>query len=150
MWSASFSLLFCLFVFQTQAQTVEVDIEIDAPSDRVWDCITNPDYAKVLGAEFDEGAFVESDWEMGSQVHFKYEPDRLINSGTITKLVEEELIQIDYDLGGFAYQEVYTIVRESEKSVLGLKAGPYTADFEAQQEVWGNWLTKVKEICEVD
>jgi len=131
-----------------ESKIVSISIDIAANPAKVWDIITNKDFAKELGSEFDKNAFVESDWKLGSKVHFKYEPDKLVSTGTIGKLIEKELIQIDYDFSGFKYVEKYAIKKEESICQLSIYAGPYTADFEAQKVVWKNWLSKVKELSE--
>ncbi|MEM7367956.1 MAG: SRPBCC domain-containing protein [Bacteroidota bacterium] len=127
---------------------VSSSIEIEAPLSTVWTMITDKAYAKELGKEFDTGAFVESDWKLGSEVHFKYEPNRLVSTGTITQLIDNELIQVDYDFDGYLYEERYTIEEKNSTSILSIYAGPYTSDYEDQKVVWGNWLSKVKELSE--
>jgi len=131
-----------------QNQIVSIFVDISASSSKVWHIITNKNYAKTLGAIFDKNAFVESDWKLGSKVHFKYEPNKLVSTGTIGKLIENELIQVDYNFPGFEYVEKYAIESNNISSKLSIYAGPYTADFEAQKAVWKNWLNKVKELSE--
>ena len=131
-----------------ESNIVSISIDINANSLVVWSFITNKDYAKELGSVFDKNAFVESDWKLGSDVHFKYEPNKTVSTGTITKLIEKELIQVDYDFSAFKYEERYTIEESNSVSKLAIYAGPYTSDFEAQKVVWKNWLSKVKELCE--
>ncbi|MBL4709929.1 MAG: hypothetical protein JKY48_15965 [Flavobacteriales bacterium] len=131
-----------------ESKIVLISIDINANSSKIWNLITNKDYAKELGSEFDKNAFVESDWKLGSKVHFKYEPNKIVSTGTISKLIEKELIQIDYDFSGFKYEEKYTIEESNSISKLAIYAGPYTSDFEAQKVVWKNWLSKVKELSD--
>jgi hypothetical protein len=133
---------------KNDSKIVSIRIEIDASSSEVWNLITSKEYSKVLGSEFDKNSFVESDWKLGSDVHFKYEPDKTVSTGTITKLIENQLIQVDYDFSGFLYEERYTIEANDTGSTLAIYAGPYTSDYEAQKVVWNNWLTKVKELTE--
>ena len=130
------------------SKIVSIGIDIDALPAKVWQVITKDTFAKELGEVFDKNAFVESDWKLGSKVHFKYEPDKIVYSGTIGKLIEEALIRIDYDFPGFDYEERYSIEKKDSKSRLSLDAGPYPQDFEAQMKVWSNWLSKVREICD--
>lgn len=130
------------------SKIVSVSIDITIIPSKIWDVITNKNYAKELGNEFDENAFVESDWKLGSKVYFKYEPDRIVSTGTIGKLIENKLIQIDYDFPGFKYVEKYSIEKDESICRLSVYAGPYTADFEAQKVVWKNWLAKVKQLCD--
>jgi len=131
-----------------ESKIVSIGVDINATPAKIWDIITNPKYAKELGREFDKGAFVESDWKLGTQVHFKYEPDRLVSTGVVGKLIENELIQIDYDFPGMDYVERYSIEKADSTSVLSVYAGEYSTDFEAQKVVWNNWLHKVKELSE--
>jgi uncharacterized protein YndB with AHSA1/START domain len=127
---------------------VSIDLIIKVPPSKVWNIITSKAYAKELGATFDKNAYVESDWQLGSKVHFKYEPDKIVSTGTITKLIEKELIQVGYDFSDFDYEERYTLKAIDDSTSLAILAGEYTADFEAQKVVWNNWLHKVKEIAE--
>lgn len=131
-----------------EPKIVSIGVEINAAPSKVWDVITNKKYAKELGKEFDKGAFVESEWKLGSKVHFKYEPDRIVSTGIIGKLIEEELIQIDYDFPGMDYLEKYSIEKADSTCILSVYAGEYSSDFEAQKVVWKNWLHKAKELCE--
>ena len=131
-----------------ESKIVSISIDINANSSEIWNFITSKDYAKELGSVFDKNAFVESDWKLGSKVYFKYEHNKIVSTGTITKLFENELIQVDYDFSGFKYEERYTIEESSSVSKLAIYAGPYTSDYEAQKVVWKNWLSKVKELSE--
>ena len=113
--------------------------------------ITDPQYAKILGNEFDKNAYVESDWKLGSKVYFKYghEPEKAANTGEITKLIEEKLIQVDYRFYLFwKYAETYSLQHENDVSILQIEAGPYGSDVEDHKVVWNNWLLKVKELSE--
>ncbi len=128
--------------------SVSLDVTINASSTTVWDVITSDEYAKILGNEFDEGAFMASEWKEGSKVHFVYEPDNVVASGTITELVKEEVITIDYDFDGYDYSEKFIMEGKNIKTVLRVEAGPYVENYEAHKVVWTNWLSKVKELSE--
>lgn len=121
---------------------------INAPTSKVWDILTNPLYTKVLGNEFDKDAFLLSDWKKGSEVNFVYEPDRVVATGTITELRKEKLIKMEYNFHGFTYTEEIGLDSKEEGTILSIDAGPYGEDFEAQKVVWNNWLLKVKELSE--
>ena len=131
-----------------ESKIVTESIDINADPSQVWQVITGKKYAKELGNIFDKNAFVESEWKLGSEVHFKYEPNKLVSTGIIRKLIEDELIQVDYDFSGFKYVEKYSLEKDGSICRLSIYAGPYTADFEAQKVVWKNWLSKVKELSE--
>ena len=134
------------------ANSVSSNVEISAPVSKVWKIITDPSYAKILGSEFDKNAYVESDWKLGSEVYFKYthKPDKPANTGTISTLREEELIQVDYVFPGWKYVETYSLQVENDVSILQIEAGPYGSDLEDQKVVWKNWLLKVKELSETE
>ena len=132
-------------------KSVLEQVDITAPPTRVWEVITSPEYAKILGSEFDKNAYVESDWKPGSKVYFKYAhaPDKPANTGTITHLVQEECIQVDYRFYLFwKYSEKYVLKRAKDCTVLQIDAGPYGSDAQAHRVVWRNWLLKVKTLSE--
>lgn len=131
-----------------KSNIVSVSVDIDAKPTKIWEIITSKNYAKILGNVFDKNAFVESDWKLGSKVHFKYEPDRIVSTGIVGKLIENELIQIDYDFADFDYVEKYSIEKNETTAKLSIYAGEYTSHFDEQQIVWTNWLSKVKELSE--
>jgi len=131
-----------------ESKIVSLGVDINATPSTVWTIITDQKYAKELGNVFDKNAFVESVWTLGSKVHFKYEPNRLVSTGIVGKLIENELIQVDYDFPGMDYVEKYSIEKGELTCTLSIYAGEYGSDFEAQKIVWKNWLDKVKQLSE--
>ena len=113
-----------------ESKIVSVNVEISASDQEVWHIITDKSYAKELGEVFDKNAFVESEWKLGSKVHFKYEPDKIVSTGIIGKWKEYELIQVDYDFPGMDYVEKYSIEKLDSTSKLGIYAGEYTTDYD--------------------
>lgn len=131
-----------------ESKGVNASIEIDASASKVWDIITNKDHAKILGDIFVKNGFVKSDWKLNSKVHFIYEPDYIVYSGTITKLIEKEFIQIDFNINGVEYVEKFSIERNDSVSELSIIISPYGSNSYEQQVMWQNWLSKVKELSE--
>ena len=132
---------------------VSASIDIQAASPIVWRIITSPEFSKTLGNQFDEGSYVESDWKLGSKVYFKYQhkPSKPVNTGAITRLIEEKLIQVNYRFFLFwKYVEKYSMCHSAGVTQLKIDAGPYGSDLEEQKIVWGKWLAKVKEISEAE
>jgi hypothetical protein len=131
---------------------VSEQLEIKATKSKIWDVITSPKHAKILGSVFDKGAFVQSDWKKNSEVHFVYEPDSIVSTGIITASWEDLYIQIDYNFDGYHYAEKFLLLENEENNSINfhLTAGPYGEDYKAQISVWKNWLKKVKEISEVE
>ncbi len=137
---------------------VSTNVEILATPDRVWEIITSSKYAKALGEMFDKNAYVESDWEKGSEVHFKYLPDSTANTGIVTASWKNLYIQLDYNFDGYHYVEKFLLIKDKEfkffqdnnipRTQLHIVTGPYGEDFEAQKIVWSNWLQQVKKLSE--
>jgi hypothetical protein len=130
--------------------SISESLKINAPASKVWQVLTDPQFAKILGNEFDQNAYQESDWKLGSKVYFKYAPDKIVATGIILKLQEDKLIQVDYDFDGFLYSEKYTLSSNINTTILQLDAGPYTSDYEQQIVVWNNWMLKVKALSETN
>jgi hypothetical protein len=123
--------------------------KIAAPKEKIWEVITSPRYAKELGKVFHPDAYVQSDWKPHAKVYFKYGPERVVNTGTITAIWENLYIQVDYDMAGYHYAEKF-LVTESEtpgEFEFHLTAGPYSQDIAGQEVVWGKWLDKVEELA---
>lgn len=132
-------------------KSVSSSIEIQASKSAVWQIITDPQYARILGNELDENAYVESDWKLGSKVYFKYqqEPSKACNTGTVSKIIEEELIRVNYRFFLFwKYAETYSLRIEDGVSTLQIDAGPYGSDLADQKAAWMRWLRKAKELSE--
>lgn len=125
---------------------IEKTSEIKATVNKVWDVLTNAKFAKILGNEFDKNAYLESEWKLGSLVHFKYYPDKIVATGKITEYKLHSHINVDYNEIG--YSDNYSLFDKNGKCVLKIRTGPYAADYEAQLEVWDNWLLKVKKLSE--
>jgi len=127
---------------------VSQKIELNTSKSKVWKVITEPSYAKSLGAMFDENAFIESTWQRDADVFFKYEPNMITKRGKITASWQDLYIQVDYDFDGIHYAEKFLILDNEEKGKTDLYvvSGPYGDDFEAKQLVWKNWLDKVEEL----
>ena len=130
-----------------QHNRIDKSILLNADREKVWDILTNPEFAKILGNELDEGAFLESDWEEGAFVYFKYEPDKLIATGVIKEYQLYAHVFVDYQ--EINYNDSYTLAEKNGKTVLTISSGPYQDDYEEQQKVWTKWLMKVKQLSEM-
>jgi hypothetical protein len=129
-----------------QINKVEKNIELNASVTSLWDVLTNPKFAKTLGNELDKNAFLQSDWTPGSAVYFKYEPDKIVAKGIITKYKLHSHIFVDYK--EVNYMDSYTLTDNNGKTILTIRSGPYSNDYEDQLVVWDRWLLKVKELSE--
>jgi len=130
----------------SEDKMVRQRMQINASKERIWNILTDPDYAKELGNEFDENAFMQSDWKLGSPVYFIYENDKIAATGNITELKKFEKIYIQYN--EFSYVESFSIITEGANSIFEFYGGPYLYDHEEQVEVWNKWLLKLKSLSE--
>lgn len=129
---------------------VSQSIELNATKRQIWTAITSPYYTKSLGAMFDEGTHIKSDWKQDSEILLKYQPNKIANTGIITALWKNTYIQIDYDFDDHHYVEKILLLHneDNDKVDLQVVSGPYSEDFESQKVVWDNWLKKIKEVSE--
>ena len=51
--------------------TIEKSIEIDAPIEKVYEVLTNPELVRGWASAFSEGTYAETDWQPGSTVEWK-------------------------------------------------------------------------------
>ena len=134
--------------FQETPLWVYSSITINASKTKVWKVFQNPEFAKTLGAVLYYDVFIESDWELNSEVYYKEEPNTTLATGKISKLIENELAVIDYDFDSYVYQEKYKLKGDSNSCTFEIHIGPYKVEYEKQKVIWKNWLNKVKEISE--
>lgn len=129
---------------------VSLDIKTKANNEQIWEVITSPKYAKTLGQMFDKDSYVESDWQLNSEVNFKNGKDEILSTGIVTASWQDLYLQVDYDFAGYHYAEKFLILKnqETEEFTLHLVAGPYSEGYEEQKVVWANWLNKVKDLSE--
>lgn len=126
-------------------KTLSLDIEIRAPSERVWDALTNAKYAKISGAAFGKGLYIQSEWKLGSPIRFRNENDETVVAGRITELIEGSFVKAQYM---HAYAETFEIRETDGRSILTISARYPKEHIEAQTEVWTTWLTVIKELSE--
>jgi hypothetical protein len=125
---------------------VDKRIIINASPSKIWDVLTNPAYARILGNEFDKNAYLQSDWKLGSHVYFKYESGKVVANGVITELKINSHIKVEYK--EINYSDTYSLIANNGATNLAISSGPYPHDYEGQLSVWDRWLTKVKELSE--
>lgn len=128
-------------------KTVSLDIRIRAPKERVWDALTNPKYAKISGAAFGEGNYVQSDWKLGAPIRFLSTNDETVVAGRITELIEGTRVKAQYL---HAYTETFEIRETDGRSSLTITAQYPEEQIEAQTKAWTRWLGVMKELSEND
>ena len=99
-----------------------MSLNIEVSSSEVWTIITSKEHLKELDAVF-----------VGSDVHFKYEPDKTVSTSKEGKLIENELIQVDNDFPGMGFVERYGIQQNGQYSILSVYAGVYGEDLKRRK-----------------
>jgi hypothetical protein len=121
-------------------------IEINATKDKVWDVLTNPKFSKILGNELDKNAFLKSEWKLGSEVYFMYEPDKIVATGKITEFILNTKVYTDY--ADINYFDSFSLSNSTGNTILEIRSGPYPQDYDDQLIVWQKWLERVQKLCE--
>ena len=129
---------------------VHFNTELNASKEKIWEVITSPTYARNLGELFAKNTFTESDWKTNSKVYFKNGLGKIIRTGTITASWENLYIQVDFNMDGRHYVEKFFIMEHEDRPTTQfiVVAGPFGADFKAEEASWKNWHQKVKELSE--
>ena len=136
---------------------IEKTILISAPALKVWDVLINPDYTRQWGEEFSEGTWVESDWQLASEVVWMTKDGEVGARGVITSCEPGSLLQIGfYDdvnsrpplpLG--EYSESYFLAEKSDATQFSFKAGPLPAQaIISHTLLWSNAVAKIKMLAE--
>lgn len=126
------------------------EIQMATPAEKIWDLLTSAEYTKTLGACFGDGYFIESDWQLGDNVHLKNEENEILSTGWVTASWENMYIQIDYNFSGYHYVEKYLIIENKGDNTvsLHLTTGPFSSDYSIKSTQWTSWLKKIKQLAE--
>lgn len=130
------------FVFET--------IEISATTAEIWRAFSTTEYARKLGKRFDQQEFFTTEWKHYSMARLQYELPGERAKGLISNVFGSLYLHIDYDLNGVHYTEKLLVLEDkaNQKSKLLVVAGPFTKDFNGNQQAWKNMTAQVKAWCE--
>ncbi|WP_409416344.1 SRPBCC domain-containing protein [Flavobacterium sp. PS2] len=144
--------------------TVNNSIEINAPADKVWDALTNPEKTKV----YMFGCEALSDWEVGSELLWQanYEgQDLVFVKGHIVSIEpNKKLIYSTFDPNSTIpdipenYLNVtYELADNNGKTILNVSQGDYSTVADGQRrycealnngEGWNPILVEIKKLIE--
>lgn len=129
---------------------VSINKDLNTTPEKIWEVITNPKYAEILGDALGENTFVESEWKENRSVYYKNGSNNVIAKGKITIAWTNTYFQIDYDFDGVHYVEKFFMMKNEDTNTTQFRVvtGPYSSDFESKKLNWNNWYAKVKEISE--
>ncbi|HEX9745648.1 MAG TPA: SRPBCC domain-containing protein [bacterium] len=140
---------------------IRKSITIDAPIDIVWDILTNPDHTQ----KYMYGTRVDSDWNVGSHVHWvgESEGEKVVYvKGEVVKIEQEKHLAFTVISAGNQYDDTpnnyttvtYDLTSEGDKTILNLTQGDF-ADADHGEErymetnsSWDQSLAKLKEVAE--
>ncbi len=142
--------------------TMEKSITINAPKENVWTVLFDDQFTRIWYAEFSEGTYAETDWQIGSKAVFKDKS----NCGMVGKIIDNkpnEYLSIEYDgviienmedytsehamaiKGG---RENYYLSEENEISKLTVIGDMSEGFFETMALAWDKALLKIKALSE--
>lgn len=142
--------------------TMEKSIDIAVPREKVWTVLFDDQFLRIWCAEFSEGTYAETDWQIGSKAVFKDHS----GFGIVGKIVDNkpnEYLSIEYD--GLISGELEDYESDQAKAIKGGRENYYlsgengishlkvTGDmsegfFEAMSPAWDKALLKIKELSE--
>lgn len=144
-------------------KTIEKNILINAPKQKVWDTLFNDKTYRIWTESFIDGSYAETDWEVGSEIVFKgskgygmfgkieekLEPDfmcfkleGLINSKGVKDSEGEEAKPYKDS------RESYTLIETDGVTELDIVAVVSEEYFETMDKIWDEALLKVRELAE--
>ena len=128
---------------------VSISIPIEATQAEIWKVLTKPEYSRTLQKIFGLENTLNENWNLSSEVNFKYLNDTLITSSFGGNHFGNQYIQIDFKLGDYKYVEKFLLEDAVTKHTeLKIVCGPYRDDFESQKFILNNWALKVVELSE--
>ena len=140
---------------------VDKTVEIDAPVQKVWDVLTNPNFTDQWTNEFMADMIVESDWKMGSAVVWKDISGKVVVEGDVTKIEPKKVLRyttFDVETGRTPVTEEDGITFELSgyegKTKLHILHGDFATMKEGQKyydmtlDAWNKIVPKIKELAE--
>lgn len=122
-----------------------LNLEINAPKNKVWDLISKKEYENTFKTIFDKDKKLPSDWRQKSNINFTY-----LNHGEVAnKFVSENFygacyIQNDYQNNNYSEKLFLTRGKDADKTVFKIVCGPYLKDYQEQKAILERWTKKIK------
>lgn len=137
-------------------KTLDFTIEINAPKEKVWEVMLQPETYKEWTSAFTEGSYYEGSWEKGSEIKFltpdgvgmfaeiadskKYEYVSIKHLGMIREGKKAESIPETY--------ENYILKDKDGKTEVKIEMDNIPGHEESLSKTWSKALNKIKEISE--
>jgi hypothetical protein len=145
-----------------ETQKIKKTIEINAPSQEVWQVLLDDNFTRIWYAEFSEGAQAETSWEAGSKVVFT-DPSGggMVGKIIVNKPRQELSIEFDGLLidGKEDYEsedarqvkggrENYYLTEKDGRTRLSIESDMSPEYFESMSLAWDKALEKIRELSE--
>ncbi|WP_018478744.1 SRPBCC family protein [Pontibacter roseus] len=141
---------------------IKKSIEIQAPSQQVWEVLVNDDLNRLWLGEFSEGSYAETGWRQGSKVVFKDKS----NSGMIGRVAVSrpyEAIEVEYEgmviagVEDYASEEArqvqggretYYLIEKDGRTRLEIESDMSEEYFDQMSLAWEKALQQIRQLVE--
>ncbi len=136
---------------------VEKSIEINAPASKVWEVLTKPDLIKEWVKEWwPDFVTLESDWKLGSPMHWKIATGAIAAEGKITAIKPCSLLSFSFKGGApKPVNETFRLEEQGGRTMFMVSIGDFGDDptmesyFLKATENWDRYfLPRIKELAE--
>lgn len=140
-----------------ESGTIHTSIEINASAEEVWEVLTAPDYTKQWANEFGKGTYVETNWQIGTEVLWKDKGGNIGAKGKVEQHEYPSTLKIAFfdDVNSSissptgAYSENYLISKQGDKVTLSIEAGLLPQkDLPTHLPLWDKAIVRMKELAE--
>lgn len=144
-------------------KTIEKNIFINAPKERVWEVLFTDSTYKVWAAEFTPGSYFETDWQKGSKALFR-DSDGTGLVSHIAEVLPYQFLSIQFDglVGSDGTEdlesedaqtykgilETYTLVEVDGVTELDVTSGMPEEYLDMMTMAWDKALEKIKALAE--
>lgn len=144
-------------------KTIEKNILISAPKEKVWEILFTDAPYRIWAAEFSPGSHFETDWKQGSKALFMGSEGGGLTSH-ISEVLPNQFLAIEFD--GFVgtdgtedlesenakmykgIRETYTLVEIDGVTELDISAGSPEEYFDMMDTSWDKALVVIKNLAE--
>jgi hypothetical protein len=145
-----------------ETQKIKKTIEINAPSQDVWEVLLNDKFTRIWYGEFSEGAQAQTNWEAGSKVVFTDNSGGgMVGKVRVNKPRQE--LSIEYEglvIGGKedyesedarqvkGGRENYFLAEKDGRTHLSIESDMSPEYFDSMSLAWDKALEKIRELAE--
>ncbi len=145
-----------------EMQIIKKTIEIKASKEKVWDVLLQDQFNRIWYAEFSEGTYAETDWQVGSKAVFIDQS----GSGLLSKVVinqPHEVLSLEHQgmisNGTEDYEsvdaqamkgthETYRLTEKDGVTQLAIELDMGAEYYDFMAAAWEKALQKIKELAE--